>query len=336
MVQPLAEMPKPRPPGPAPRAAPAGGADPAALRPDRPARRSAARDRRRRRVAQRFLQREDLRLFASRTGRLVAEGHDDDRGNGLLVRDEVVHDVVGHAGLRPAALVVVGAMQQVHHRIFLAAGVVVGRRVDDHAAGDLVLLVEVLVLDQVAVWHVAEHHEVRFLPGQGDDALVDAGRRTNEGVLRVGRRQSVHDEPVLVVAGRELRGRERPDAIGVLGHVETGGAVDRGVAKLGHVGKHAHLLGVGCLQPEGDGVVRIDLGGAGIGDNTGLDTRPAPAARAAAPGGLLLIWAWTEAATSVASAVAERTRKIRFIVCSSASRCGVAHRARETVGQGCV
>jgi hypothetical protein len=89
-------------------------------------RRSAARDRRRRRVPQRFLQREDLRLFTSSTGLLMAEGHDDDRGNGLLVRDEVVHDGVGHAGLRPAELVVVGAMQQVHHRIFLVAGAVVG------------------------------------------------------------------------------------------------------------------------------------------------------------------------------------------------------------------
>ena len=212
----------------------------------------------------------------------MAEGHDDDRGNGLLVRDEVVHDGVGHAGLRPAHLVVVGAMQQVHHRVFLVAGVVVGWRVDHYTASHLRQLIEVLVLDQVAVRDVAEHHELRFLPRQRDDALVDARRRTNEGVLRIGRRQSVHLEPVLVVARRELRRRERPDAIGVLGHIETGGAVDRGVAKLGHVGIHTHLLGIGCRQPEGDGVVRIHFGGADIGDHARLDPRPAPAARAAA------------------------------------------------------
>jgi hypothetical protein len=134
------------------------------------------------------------------------------------------------------------------------------------------------VLDQVAVWHVAEHHEVRFLPRQRDDALVDARRRTDEGVLRIGRRQSVHHEPVLVVARRELRRRERPDAIGVLGHIETGGAVDRGVAKLGHVGIHTHRLGIGCRQSEGDGVVRIHFGGADSGDHARLDPRPAAAA----------------------------------------------------------
>src|ERR1051326_5392433 len=71
---------------------------------------AASRTSRRRRVSHRFLQREDLRLFAGGARLLVAEGHDDDRGNGLLVRDEVVHDGVGHAGLRPAELVVVGAM----------------------------------------------------------------------------------------------------------------------------------------------------------------------------------------------------------------------------------
>ena len=208
----------------------------------------------------------------------MAEGHDDDRGNGLLVRDEVVHDGVGHAGLRPAALVVVGAMQQVHHRIFLVAGAVVGRRVHHHTAGHLRQLIKVLVLDQVAVWHVAEHHEVRFFPRQRDDALVDARRRTNEGVLRIGRRQSIHLEPVLIVARRELRRRERPDAVGVLGHIETGGTVDRGVAKLGHVGIHTHLPGIGCRQSEGDGVVRIHFGRADISDHARLDPRPAPAA----------------------------------------------------------
>ena len=316
MFQPARPARRTRPPG--LRRRTSRGAPPGAAGP--PTRSSTARGRRWRGVAQRLLQREDFRLFAGGAGLVMAEGHDDDRGNGLLLRNEIVHDGVGHAGLRPAALVVVGAVQQVHHRIFLVAGVVVGRRVDDHATGDLVLLVEVVVLDQVAVRHVAEHHEVRFLPWQRDDALVDAGRRTNEGVLRIGSGESVHFEPVLVVARRELRGRERPDAIGVFGHVETGGAVDRGVAKLGHVGKHAHALGIGGLKPEGDGVVGVHFGGAGVGDNAGLDPRPAPASgRAAAPGGLLLIWAWTEVATSVASAVAGRTRRIRFIICASLS-----------------
>ena len=253
-----------------------------------PTRSRTARDRRWRGVPQRFLQREDFRLFAGGTSLVMAEGHDDDRGNGLLLRDEIVHDGVGHAGLRPAALVVVGAVQQVHHRILLVAGVVVGRRVDHHTAGNLVHLVEVVVLDQVAVWHVAEHHEVRFLPRQGDDALVDAGRRTNEGVLRIGSGESVHFEPVLVVARRELRGRERPDAIGVFGHVETGGAVDRGVAKLGHVGNTRTFLALGAWKPEGDGVVGVHFGGAGVGDNAGLDPRPAPASGgAAAPRGIV-------------------------------------------------
>ena len=284
---------------------------------DHPTRRRTARDRRWRGVAQRFLQREDFRLFASGTGLLMAEGHDDDRGNGLLLRDEIVHDGVGHAGLRPAALVVVGAVQQVHDRIVLVAGVVVGRRVDDHSAGDLVHLVEVVVLDQVAVRHVAEHHEVRFLARQGDDALVDAGRRTNEGVLRIGRRESVHDEPVLVVARRELRGRERPDAIGVFGHVETGGAVDRGVAELGHVGNTRTFLALGACSRKVMVLSAFTSGERAL--VTTLASTPGPRPRPVGPlppGGLLLIWAWTEVATSVASAVAGRTRRIRFMVSS--------------------
>src|SRR3954471_13606264 len=50
---------------------------------------------------------------------------------------------------------------------------------------------------------------------------------------------------------------------------------------------------------------------------TTLASTPGPRPRPVGPlppGGLLLIWAWTEAATSVASAVAGRTRRILFIV----------------------
>src|SRR5687767_11374119 len=53
---------------------------------------------------------------------------------------------------------------------------------------------------------------------------------------------------------------------------------------------------------------------------TTLASTPAPRPRPVGPlppGGLLLIWAWTEVATSVASAVAERTRRVRFIICAS-------------------
>src|SRR4051812_22539692 len=52
---------------------------------------------------------------------------------------------------------------------------------------------------------------------------------------------------------------------------------------------------------------------------TTLASTPGPRPRPAGPlppGGLLLIWAWRGAATSAASAVAGRTRRIRFIVSS--------------------
>src|SRR5690349_24220259 len=52
---------------------------------------------------------------------------------------------------------------------------------------------------------------------------------------------------------------------------------------------------------------------------TTLASTPGPRPRPVGPlppGGLLLIWAWTDAATSVANAVAGRTRRIRFIVLS--------------------
>src|SRR3954471_19564294 len=52
---------------------------------------------------------------------------------------------------------------------------------------------------------------------------------------------------------------------------------------------------------------------------TTLASTPGPRPRPVGPlppGGLLVIWAWTEAATSVASAVAGRTRRIPFIVSS--------------------
>src|SRR4030095_9901094 len=52
---------------------------------------------------------------------------------------------------------------------------------------------------------------------------------------------------------------------------------------------------------------------------TTLASTPGPRPRPVGPlppGGLLLIWAWTDAATGVASAVARRTRRIRFIVSS--------------------
>src|SRR5690349_24712485 len=52
---------------------------------------------------------------------------------------------------------------------------------------------------------------------------------------------------------------------------------------------------------------------------TTLASTPAPRPRPVGPlppGGLLLIWAWTEAATSVASAVAGRTRRIWFMLSS--------------------
>src|SRR4029453_4703896 len=86
-------------------------------------------------IPQGFLQRDDFGLLAGGTRLLMTEGHDDDRGNGLLLREEIVHDHFAHAGLRPAALVVVGAVQQVDHRIFLVAGVVAGRRVHDYTTG---------------------------------------------------------------------------------------------------------------------------------------------------------------------------------------------------------
>jgi enterochelin esterase family protein len=50
-------------------------------------------------------------LHGGGTRLLMTEGHDDDRGNSLLLREEIVHDHVGHAGVRPAALVVVGGKQ---------------------------------------------------------------------------------------------------------------------------------------------------------------------------------------------------------------------------------
>src|SRR4029077_18119930 len=55
--------------------------------------------------------------------------------------------------------------------------------------------------------------------------------------------------------------------------------------------------------------------------------RPRPVGRLP-PGGLLLIWAWTEAATSVASAVARSTRRIRFMVFSLFQRAAQTGLAR--------
>ena len=64
---------------------------------------------------------------------------------------------------------------------------------------------------------------------------------------------------------------------------------------------------------------------------TTLASTPGPRPRPVGPlppGGLLLIWAWTEVATSVASAVAGRTRRIRFIM--SASLISAARSSRNT------
>jgi hypothetical protein len=104
----------------------------------------------------------------------VAEGHHDDRRDRFALGDEIVHDRVGHAGLRPAALVVVGAVQQVEDGIALAARAVVRRRVDDDAARGLVFGIEIMVLDQVPVQHVANIMNSASLPGTAT-ILFDAG-----------------------------------------------------------------------------------------------------------------------------------------------------------------
>ena len=63
----------------------------------------------------------------------------------------------------------VGAVASVGRSVF-------GRGLDDDATGDLNLLVEVVVLDQIAVRYVAKHHEVRFLTGQRDHAAFQMKR----------------------------------------------------------------------------------------------------------------------------------------------------------------
>src|SRR6476660_8415485 len=63
---------------------------------------------------------------------------------------------------------------------------------------------------------------------------------------------------------------------------------------------------------------------------TTLASTPGPRPRLAgplSPGGLLTIWAWTDVATSVTSAVAGRTRRIRFMVSSC-----LRARGREAAG----
>src|SRR4029450_1273780 len=66
---------------------------------------------------------------------------------------------------------------------------------------------------------------------------------------------------------------------------------------------------------------------------TTLASTPGPRPRPVGPlppGGLLLIWAWTDPATSVASAVVRSTRRIRFIVSSSFERAAARPGSRGT------
>ena len=169
--------------------------------------------------AQLGLQRPDLGLLAGRAGDLVAERHDDQCRLGFPVGEQVVHDPVGPAGLRPPALEVVGPVEQVEHGVLVRARAVAGRGVDDDAAGGAVVLVDVPVLVQSAVRHVAERHPLGPLAGHVHLALVHPRRGADVGVRRVGHGQPVHDVPVLVRAGLERLGGERPDPLVVLGHV---------------------------------------------------------------------------------------------------------------------
>lgn len=115
------------------------------------------------------------------------------------------------------------------------------------------------MLREVAVRHIAKHHEIGFLARKGDDAFVNAGRGPDESILRVGHREAVHNEPILVVTRFERRRGVRPDALLVFGHVKTAGAV-REVADLGHIGNDANAFGVGSLQAKRDRAIgRIDV-----------------------------------------------------------------------------
>ena len=62
--------------------------------------------------------------------RHVTVGHHDDHCSGFTLGDEVVQNYIGASGPRPRCLDLAVAMEQVQHRIPLAAGFVTGRRVD--------------------------------------------------------------------------------------------------------------------------------------------------------------------------------------------------------------
>ena len=180
----------------------------------------------------------------------MSKGHHDDGRHDFAVGNQVIHDQICPAGLASTHVQSHWPMQQVENRIRLIAAAVARWRINHHSASRSVLLVDVQVLVQHAMRYIAECHELRFFSGNFDLTFVDTRGRTDVSVQRIGHRQPVHDEPILIRAGFECVGGVSPHAFVVFLQV-------KGFA--GEIARHLHSLGVGGLKAECNLMVGADL-----------------------------------------------------------------------------
>ena len=143
--------------------------------------------------------------------------HHDDERPGFARGNQVVHDQVGLALIRPAGFVLSAAVLEIQHRIAgLRVVVVARRRVDETAPHGVVHLGVVDRLADLAVRDVLEGVEVLVL-GRYFDAAAPAARAVEVEAVWVRDLRAVHPELVVMepfVLGRRITD---PDAVRTLG-----------------------------------------------------------------------------------------------------------------------
>ena len=225
-------------------------------------------------------------------GRRPAGRHDDDHRHGLLLRQQIVEDVVRPADGGPGDRRIAAAVNQVEHGKAPGPLLVSRRRIDVHLTPRVVeRFGRVADEPDSAVRHVAAFGEVA---GHREQALHLRLARRHVDVARVDDGDAVHGEGVTPRTGPDRpRRRAAPDAGLAFRHRDrrraaassTLGSWSRGLrrsrVRIGNetavdVAADGHGRGVRRKQPEGDAAIGFDLR---------RDNRR-PAAAAAAPGRL--------------------------------------------------
>lgn len=149
----------------------------------------------------------------------VAVWHHEDHRPGLVLGDEVVHDVVGAHVDDPVGVVAAPAVQEVQNGVSTMATVVAGRRVDLHLAlgvGEVGVVADGrpgAVRNRCVVCHVVccRAGDKDITPGRGRSG-------PDVAVRGIGDVYAIENEAVPVPVRRERTDGYRPDAAGAFGH----------------------------------------------------------------------------------------------------------------------